>query len=55
MTISLVKVVIIGTIAERPLIRIVDGETRIAGLSVYTSREDQSSSRGAPREVLDWH
>lgn len=35
---SLVKVTVIGTLAEKPVIRAMEGHGRMVGLNVYTMR-----------------
>jgi len=52
---SLVKVTLIGTLAEKPVIQDMEGGCKKAGLSVFTQRHWHDAEAREARQEKEWH
>lgn len=52
---SVNKVILIGTLADEPVVRDVEGECKMVGLSLFTLRRCYDASSGERQEDKEWH
>lgn len=52
---SVNKVILMGTLAEDPVVRDIEGDGRIVGLSIFTTRRWFDASAGQQQEDKEWH
>jgi len=55
MALSLNKVILAGTLANKPLIRETDAGRKMVGLSIVTTRQWHDAESGKPEEGQEWH
>ena len=55
MPLSLNKVILAGVLADRPVVREVEGGRKMVGLSIVTTRHWSDAKTGKPQEGKEWH
>ena len=55
MPLSLNKVILAGVLADKPVVREVEGGRKMVGLSIVTTRHWSDAKNGKPQEGKEWH